>query len=208
MGPFRKNRPKIPRVICGRFNQLKDGRAGQKKGEESCIAEYANLSVLRSCHRIVIHVEPANGRSEIRLMKCALPPRMCVGEDATIRYRKLPKLRRMPFLASNGQHPRRRACFEHLESLLLTLCPLAQECGAQHSCANVKLLGMWSWRAKAPQIAVCGISNSTFLMPKETPASQGPWGLCSTVCATDGEVALRFISRSNFAYRFVMFRLA
>jgi len=26
-----------------------------------------------------------------------------------------------------------------------------------------------------------------FLGPKETLASQGLWGLCSTVCATDGE---------------------
>ena len=30
-------------------------------------------------------------------------------------------------------------------------------------CPNVKLLGMWSWHAKAPQIAVSGISNFTFL---------------------------------------------
>jgi hypothetical protein len=28
---------------------------------------------------------------------------------------------------------------------------------------DVKFLGMWSWDAKALQIAVCGISNSTFL---------------------------------------------
>jgi hypothetical protein len=28
---------------------------------------------------------------------------------------------------------------------------------------DVKLLGMWSWHAKAPQIVVCGISNFTFL---------------------------------------------
>jgi hypothetical protein len=28
---------------------------------------------------------------------------------------------------------------------------------------RVELLGMWSWHAKAPQIAVSGISNSTFL---------------------------------------------
>jgi hypothetical protein len=29
---------------------------------------------------------------------------------------------------------------------------------------DVKLLGMWSWHAKAQQIAVFGISNSTFLI--------------------------------------------
>jgi hypothetical protein len=28
---------------------------------------------------------------------------------------------------------------------------------------NVKLLGMWSWRAKAAQMAGADISNSTFL---------------------------------------------
>jgi hypothetical protein len=43
------------------------------------------------------------------------------------------------------------------------VCPLGQECGAPHSCPNVKLLGMWSWHAKAWQIAVSDISNSTFL---------------------------------------------
>ncbi len=34
-------------------------------------------------------------------MKCKLNPRMCVPEDTGIRHRKLPKLRKMLFLASN-----------------------------------------------------------------------------------------------------------
>jgi len=61
---------------------------------------------------------------------------------------------------------------------LLTLCPLAQECGAPHSCANVKLLGMWSWHAKASQIADSGISNFTFLLASARPPACGLFHFC------------------------------
>jgi hypothetical protein len=42
-------------------------------------------------------------------------------------------------------------------------------------CPNVKLLGMWNWHVKAPQIAVSGISNFTFLR------AQGDSGQSRTV---------------------------
>ena len=41
-------------------------------------------------------------------------------------------------------------------------------------CPNVKLLGMWSWHAKAPQIVVFGISNFTFLRSIRTAAIGWP----------------------------------
>jgi hypothetical protein len=49
---------------------------------------------------------------------------------------------------------------------------------------NVKLLGMWSWHAKAPQIAVSGISIFTFLRSIGTAASVWPIPLLRGTDAT------------------------
>src|SRR6266566_237075 len=68
-------------------------------------------------------------------MKCKLPPRMCVAEDAGIRHRKLPKLRTMPFLASSGhlyEYPTNR----HVEPY---------PCRAQRMTLELRACLIWSY---------------------------------------------------------------